>query len=395
MAGRRDKDESDLDSDSGTNPQQASLFDHILKTSKLFNEKSLSQKTKNDLIKIILELQQNIGMIQSEMVSIDEYGKLEERCEELQQKSVCLEAELMHVKSLKYDEIMSQKTPSYSDILKKAPIPVPTKQINEQTIIIKAISPINSTEVQCEAYDHIKTMQNSSNKFKINKIIKTKTGMLIKTPMNENIDQLIEEFKANDKINHTSYIYKSKMLDPTIVLKKVNKLTDPTSINKIICSMNNQLENCEDDIKVLFPIKSQSSCQDIVLRVSPKVYQIINKTKQVYTDIELINVKDKVLVKQCQKCFQFNAQHKQNDCHHNFCAECATDGPHKCSHNLKCINCSKHTNQQLKQHCDHKANSPQCPLYQTQINRTKDRTCYALIPPNTSPDPGDNFSMNQ
>lgn len=70
-------------------------------------------------------------------------------------------------------------------------------------------------------------------------------------------------------------------LDPTITLNKVNKLTEPSKIPKILGGMKEQLIGSEDRIKFLFAIKSDRDYQDVVeclLTLIKKLKNWINYT---------------------------------------------------------------------------------------------------------------------
>ncbi|KAH9389365.1 hypothetical protein TYRP_023400 [Tyrophagus putrescentiae] len=105
-------------------------------------------------------------------------------------------------------------------------LPVKTvieKKIEENTMIIKATSPAQVQEVQNLVLDGVKKMRNGKEKqIKINTIIRTRTGAVVKVPKEENLDDLISHFKAIDKLKGNSTIYKRKDLQPTGVLKGVN-----------------------------------------------------------------------------------------------------------------------------------------------------------------------------
>ena len=136
--------------------------------------------------------------------------------------------------------------------------------------------------------------------------------------------------------------------------------------------------------------KSQTQYYDAAIRVSPQAYQAIKACGFIYTDYEAVHVKDKIFVRQCQKCFTFNPDHKTNECTRNTCKDCGTDGNHNCKKNIKCCNCAKHPNPMYQQNTTHKPNSAECPLYKIQIERTRQKTEYFSIDaPSTSQSPVD------
>ena len=117
---------------------------------------------------------------------------------------------------------------------------------------------------------------------------------------------------------------------------------------------------------------------DIVLRVRPDVFQIMIRMGFVYTDYQRVNVYEKIFIRQCQGCLQFNPDHGRNECDQSICAKCGTkdiNAQHTCD-TLKCHNCSSHRNQGLKDNADHRANTTKCPLYEAQVRRLASRICY-------------------
>ncbi|UYV71447.1 hypothetical protein LAZ67_8003251 [Cordylochernes scorpioides] len=251
----------------------------------------------------------------------------------------------------------------------------------EKTLIISANNNLNVSGIHQLVSEKIKLLRQEGNKAKITNIINTKNGTIIKSPNEEDIDQLLESFKNTDEINKISKVYKPKLRDPNILIKSVNKITDITNLPTILCNMNPELDNLQDHIKVLFPIKSNRQEQDILLRVSTQVYQILKKTGKVYTDIQRCEVRDKILVSQCQNCFENYPKHRTNNCPNlKNCVKCGQEGQHLCSGSIKCCNCTKHPyfkngNQ------DHKPNSKDCPIYAKQIEYTMQKTAYTTTEP--------------
>nr|XP_027201526.1 uncharacterized protein LOC113795536 [Dermatophagoides pteronyssinus] len=202
----------------------------------------------------------------------------------------------------KFEEVKTfpQSTPSFADIVKLEQKVISNKSSGpvEKTLIISAKENTNILDLQQQVHGHIRAMRSNKNKTKINKIIKSRNGIIIKTPSTNDLDILIAEFQKQDIINNNAKIYQAKAFDPTIVLKKVDKMTDHDNISQILCEMNPELEGCQDDIKLLFNIKTTTvPHHDLVLRVSPKVYNIIKKLNHVHTDLEVVQIRDRVLVR--------------------------------------------------------------------------------------------------
>ncbi|UYV63886.1 hypothetical protein LAZ67_2005887 [Cordylochernes scorpioides] len=111
-------------------------------------------------------------------------------------------------------------------------------------------APPAGLKAQGEVNNGIEKMRNEISKVKINKIIKSKSGVILKVDSGENLNILIEEFKKIDEVNQKALIYAPKPLDPTIVLKSITKSTDIKELPSILCNMNPELEGREKKIKL-------------------------------------------------------------------------------------------------------------------------------------------------
>lgn len=271
---------------------------------------------------------------------------------------------------------------SYADaIINKQPNI--NKGMKENTIVFKAKPQMDANDVQNTIIEAVQDLRNKQVKSKVNKIIRTKTGVIIKTPATENIDELIEKFQAMDKLSNISSIYKAKPLDPTIILNKVSKLTDLVKLPLTLCSLNSELSGMEEQIKVVSRFdrirNENQNFNDVIIRISPQVYQIFKKLKFIFIDYECITWRDKVLVKQCQNCFAFNPDHKSHECKKDKHCFCGNIGKHNCSKNISCINCKNHSKYSHLP-SNHKPNSPICPLYKTQENYIIQKNVFQSFP---------------
>ncbi|UYV67930.1 hypothetical protein LAZ67_5002528 [Cordylochernes scorpioides] len=110
------------------------------------------------------------------------------------------------------------------------------------------------------------------------------------------MESLNYELGRAEELANISKIFIPKPRDPTVVVKNVNKLTETANFTKTICSMNPDLNEMENDIHVLFSMKSNTPHYNIVLRVTPKVYQILkNINNKLYTDFERCFVEYKIM----------------------------------------------------------------------------------------------------
>ncbi|KAI2800448.1 hypothetical protein BLOT_012954 [Blomia tropicalis] len=168
----------------------------------------------------------------------------------------------------------------------------------------------------------------------------------------------------NDRLDNIANIYVPKPRDPTILLKSVSKLTSLNELSAIICKMNPELSGYENKLKVLFALKSNSEVHDVVLRVSPVAYEQLKNLGRVYTDTQVVLVRDKILVKQCQNCYLYD--HNTIYCRNEKINCKDSDG------NPSCINCSKHA--KYKNNSNHLPNKNECPIYLLQQNLRKSVT---------------------
>lgn len=278
--------------------------------------------------------------------------------------------------------VSSSPTMSYAKAASSKPAILNTdNKLEESTIVIKAKSSTQVKESQNCVYDEVMDIRKKKKNVKINKIIRTRTGAIVKLPKSEDIDSLIKEFIKSDKLKNVSEVYKGKALSPTVVLKGVNKQTDYTKLPAILCQMNPSLAGKEAKIKVIRVLgysgnSDSKESNDVALRIESDVYQDFKKMKTVFTDIECVRWRDKIFVRQCQNCLRFNPNHIRKDCNKERHCFCGQIGAHNCDHSLKCINCATHPKHKDGDH-KHRPNTTDCPLYKQQQDIIFQRTCFS------------------
>ncbi|UYV72275.1 K02A2.6-like [Cordylochernes scorpioides] len=212
-----------------------------------------------------------------------------------------------------------------------------------ENYVCKIAQPFNEgniKDVHHAIADRIRVLREENKRVRVNKIINTRTSISDEKESNFLKDELC---KSTQLTNICKTFIPTKR-DPTIMVKNVSKITEVNSFEETICQMNDELKDMKSEIKVLFCTKSNTSTHNIVLRVSPRVYQTIKKlNNKIYTDCERCVVVDRFLVKQCQKCLKFNPTHKTAECPNTpICRTCGVQGVHDCSGIPKCFNCSQH-----------------------------------------------------
>ena len=253
---------------------------------------------------------------------------------------------------------------------------------NELTLVIKAKQGTSIADINSKVNQELHEIRKKKPNLKINKILRNAKGNVFKLPNTDDLDTLINHFKTIDQLTQIADVYVPKPLGPTIVLRKVSKLTKYDDIPSILANVNDQLNNLQSEIKVLFEFRSNDHSRDVVIRVSPKIFQLISDMDYLYTDIEAIKFHHRVFVRQCKYCFQFNS-HKSNECPRKnspVCADCGTEGNHTCSKVHKCHNCVTYFKDNVQQSllC-HKPNHADCPLYQRQIDRVLQITAFKHV----------------
>ncbi|OTF75526.1 hypothetical protein BLA29_002801 [Euroglyphus maynei] len=273
----------------------------------------------------------------------------------------------------------------YSSIVNKPKalaMDLPKKLSNEFSLFVTAKNGTASSVINSNVNQIINDSRKTNPCLKINKVIRNNKGNIIKVPNNDDLATLLNHFQNRDDIRQIADVYIPKPRDPTIVLKKVNKFTDSKDLPSILSRVNEHLSGRESEIKVLFEFRSNLYFRDVVLRVSPKVYELISKNDILYTDFEAIKFQHRVFVKQCKFCFQFNS-HKSNECPRKnkpICADCGEEGIHHCSKINKCSNCSSYfkNNAQPDLLC-HRPNHEDCPLYKRKIERIIQQTAFKHV----------------
>lgn len=275
----------------------------------------------------------------------------------------------------------SSQPKSFSQIVSSGPpltsrIPDPKKQ--ELTLFIAANPNQSSDTISKHVNSAITEVRKTKPNLKINKVIRYSKGNILKVPNTDDLDTLIEFFKKYDAISNAAKVFVPTPRDPTIVLKKVNKFTEAKELPKILAQVNDELSGLEDEIRFLFEMRSMSQFRDVVLRVSPKVFQLISANDTVFTEYEAVKFEFKVFVKQCKHCFQFNS-HRSMDCPSKTnatCADCGERGSHNCSKINKCTNCSSYFRTTSPDQLNHRPNSHECPLYKRQAEKLIQQTAF-------------------
>lgn len=283
------------------------------------------------------------------------------------------------LEELKQDIKNKPASPTYSQVLQRNPqttqISIP--KYDEKTIIVK---PNDSTPPQIIENKIKEIIKKSNTKTKINSIYSKQTCVIIKTPNNDkDCDQLLNQINSDAETKNTCKAYEPKKRDPTILIKNVASDTDLLKLAEQIAECNPELEGLEDDMEYLFKLKYSDTAKhmNVVLKTSPKVYHIITTqmNNRIYLDFQCCNIQTKIFIRQCQKCFSFN--HKKGDCKNRpICKTCGEhkEDNHSCSGNTCCINCKNST--KYKNDTSHSPNTEHCPIYKTQVERSKEQTQY-------------------
>ncbi|KPM05828.1 hypothetical protein QR98_0043000 [Sarcoptes scabiei] len=254
---------------------------------------------------------------------------------------------------------------------------LPPKTNEQTTIIVKAMQPNSISPKMIEANTKQIINQTSSN-CKITKISANKSAVVIQSAetSQEKVTKLIDNLN-NHRLNQNKFRAKiPKKLDPLITIKDVSKDNNIATIAQQIIEHNPELGN-EKDVKFAFTTHSHLPNHfNIVCRVSPAVFSIINdKLKnRIFIDFQSCKIEHRIFVKQCQNCFLFS--HKTGECRNTkVCKNCGQkkDQNHHCSSEQRCCtNCNK--SQHYKNDTKHLPNTELCPIYKAQMIKQFNQT---------------------
>ncbi|KAF7496383.1 hypothetical protein SSS_01074 [Sarcoptes scabiei] len=250
-----------------------------------------------------------------------------------------------------------------------------------KTIILKSNS--DSTTPTIMDVKVKKIINETKTKAKIVNIKTTKSSVIINSAENDNkvIECLVNKINEHHFNSNSFKAYIPKKKDPTIVIKGVSIDNNVTTVVNQIKENNSEFENVDDinnKIKFLFKMKKKNpKFMDLVLRVSPDIYQIINQRmrNKIYIDFQYCDTEHRIFVKQCQNCYEYG--HKKSECKNSSaCRNCGDHwhAEHHCINpNIKnCVNCKKHPS--FKNDTNHSPNSDHCPLYIAQMKKIMEQT---------------------
>ena len=138
------------------------------------------------------------------------------------------------------------------------------------------------------------------------------------------------------------------------------------------------------EILTIKPVKSNTSINQAIVRVSDNVRCVINNTgDKIFSGLSCCKVYDQLYIKRCNKCQDFG--HYVRDCKGNVCCGVCSSGDHEskdCIHRenpdlnnfICCINCKKAG--LTDQMHSHQANSLTCPSYIAKQEKLKSSTPY-------------------
>lgn len=225
-----------------------------------------------------------------------------------------------------------------------------------------------------------KHVYNKKTKSKIIKIQKNKSNVAIITEDPLEADAIVTELSKEPNLSDTN-IFIAKKLDPCIKIRDVSKFYDTTDLIQDLLDYNN-FSGETDNFRLLFCTERRSDFKDLIMRVSPSIYQQIKSHGfKLFLPGQQCSVDNKYFVKQCQKCYLFG--HKSTECKRPpMCHVCGTESSnnHKCSSVQQCVNCAyfNSKNPNSVRPTDHKPNNKECPYFSRQLKKAISNTNYSL-----------------
>lgn len=258
---------------------------------------------------------------------------------------------------------------SYSDIVK-------TKQTNTLSPVLLIKTTDNSvTNKMVEKEVKSKITPGSIN-VDVNNTKLIKDGLLISCANQESLNILKDNLQT--KISSKFKICEPAKFNPRLLIKNVNKdcIEDSNLIEKIIS--DNNLHAYTRDFKFVTKF-AYKSVYNVVLEVTPPVFQQIIKNEFLYIGWTKCFVQEHFSLPRCFKCCKFG--HYMNNCRSSslVCPICSESHEKKdCTSNVKsCSNC-KDINTKYKSNMptDHTASDINCGFFKYKIEQLKLRINY-------------------
>ena len=200
---------------------------------------------------------------------------------------------------------------------------------------------------------------------------------------------------------------KLKFLSPKLKISWIPKQyfdeIDKKSLKQSILTKNSNISRLVSDEKKKFDIifindEKDENYSYAVIKVDPEIKEaIVSQGNKLFIGLSSCKVTDRYHILQCYKCQEFGHKVGSSKCtlegsEKEICLYCAGDHKSKScevekndSNNFKCHNCSMSKDDKIKSNCiGHTTNSFKCPIFQTAIKNTINRTMSASYSTNFS-----------
>lgn len=260
---------------------------------------------------------------------------------------------------------------SYSAAFKTTPVTAARPASNMPDILIKPKN--NETNIN-EMKRNIQSKLNPAElNIGINNIRTTKSGIIIKCPTANDLNNLKE--KASEIFSDDYIVDITKLKKPKI---KIAGYVGNQSIEEIESCIKNQNKwfTEEDEINITYLRKKKDNTCTIFAECSPKLFHKMTSFKKIYLEWQRLPVYEDLSIARCYRCQEFHHTSKKCNKDGDICEKCA--GNHSSStctvSTYKCINCMQSNNRyKTKYKINHKASDLACPshLYKIQSVRNK------------------------
>lgn len=230
---------------------------------------------------------------------------------------------------------------------------IPTAETTSNELGKKIKSKVNTTELNIQ----INNVRNIS-----------KNGILVECNNSNDCEKLKK--KINDELVNVARASIPEKRNPRMIIYNLEHLIEEEEFIRQLIEKNPELiaesEEVKDEIKFKFFTNVKNNTKHGVIECTPRIRNVIIKTRNIYTEWSRHNVADFISIIQCYNCFKFG--HIASKCNsERVCPECSDKHVGICEKAVKCCkNCkifNSHVDQNNQTNANHSALDKNCQKY--------------------------------